>query len=57
MGKNKGKGASNLRRINTKKKNDRMLDNLHKKLMDSGSPSITFDIDKCFVYKCDDKTN
>ena len=41
MGKNKGKGASNLRRLNSQKKQVRHWDNVHSKIKEAGL-SVSF---------------
>lgn len=42
MGKNKGKGAANLRRLNAIKKRNNDFEKLHEKIMAQGFPPVSF---------------
>ncbi len=52
MGRSKGKGASNLRRINTQNKIERNSDELYNKLINLGLPPIDFDPAPVYVHIC-----
>ena len=54
MGKNKGKGASNLRRINSEKKRSNAFEKEYARLKAMGLPDVTFDSNTMCIHKSEE---